>query len=265
MKQVDYSADNCICPPELTDGDRLLIQRTVDAVRLAEFKGSPRFIGFLDGRGRKIVSFAAAKEGFSRLAFFGGYDGAERVFAGFFPDYAEPCESDFPVCAFTLCYRESASLSHRDFLGTLMSLGIKRESVGDILCGEGFAVIFLSGGVSDYIESQLEKVGGEGVTVLKGVTRGLPAAHGFSDISCTVASMRLDCVVAALCGVSRGKASELICDGLVTLDSFVRKKTDISVTAGSTVSVRGFGRFAVDGAGRTTKKGRTVLNARKYI
>ena len=118
--------------------DSLLQARIEDAIRLSEDHSCPRFVGFLDERQQGVVRIILRKCGCDRFLFWGGYDGAERVLAGIFPSFMQPEPAAFPLDALAFSFRSGISLSHRDFLGTMLSCGIKREKVGDILCGRRF-------------------------------------------------------------------------------------------------------------------------------
>ena len=90
---------------------------------------------------------------FENYIFFGGSENSERKMLGLF--YDEPEQSAFPISAIEFKYRVCDKLTHRDFLGTLMSLGIERDTVGDILVDNGRTVVFVKSELKDYIESQI--------------------------------------------------------------------------------------------------------------
>ncbi len=252
--------------PRTDSDEKLLISRVNDAVRLARDKYVPKFIGFLDEHAA-AVSLQAVKGAEVAYRFFGGYEDAQRVCLGVFHDEtAMDIEDDsWPITALTLRFRSAASLTHRDVLGSLMSLGITRESVGDILIDEGRAVIFVSDKVADYIRAELVKVGGEGVKIEEGCSLPLPVAYRLRDMTETVASMRLDAVVAALCSTSRTQATEWINLGLVSLNGLECDKVSALVRDCDALSVRGKGKFRINSSSDTTRKGRILLRAQKYI
>ncbi len=243
--------------------DKLIVSRVEDGVASALQRYSTRFIGFLDGHGVSVAKKAAA--GYGNVAFYGGYEGAERVYMCIYPEYEQITADDYPLQAVTATARPTAQLTHRDWLGSLMSLGIRRDAVGDILTDGSRGVIFLSSTVVDYVMTQLDKVGGEGVKLQKGYTSPLPVGGGFQEIRLTVASARLDCIVGALCSYSRSKAETVIASGLVTVDSAECLSTSKKVVGGSMITVRGKGKFIIDSCSEMTRKGRTVLLVRKYI
>lgn len=82
--------------------------------------------------------------------FFGGFDGAERTVLGVFPPFIEPEDALFPLRVLKFSYRAQAALSHRDFLGTMLSCGIRREAVGDIVCGAGETIAVVSEEVAPF-------------------------------------------------------------------------------------------------------------------
>ncbi|MGN0687672.1 MAG: YlmH/Sll1252 family protein, partial [Oscillospiraceae bacterium] len=126
----------------LNEDERFLSAHISDLQRLSAKSGVPRFSAFLNER-EAVVAENSANQ---RPLFYGGYDGAARVVCGFVQDtYAqelEPCDI-FPITPLTFYFRKCDSLSHRDFLGAMLSLEIKRELIGDILIAQGYAVVFV--------------------------------------------------------------------------------------------------------------------------
>lgn len=243
---------------------QLLSSRIRDAVRICENNAYPKFVGFLRAEESAEAEAVAKKEN-CRYVFFGGYDGAERTFFGVFPDWCEDFEEYFPITALTFRFRTEDALSHRDFLGTFMSLGITRESVGDILVEKGRAVVFFSEDILRYVKEQVQKVGGAGVAVTEGYEGALPGMTGFKEFSDTVASERLDCIVASLAGCSRKLAAELIEGKMVFVNSVCTDKTVKTVKNGDKITIRGKGKFIIESLDGRTKKDRLIINAKKYI
>ncbi len=242
----------------------LLPKRIKDAIRLADNTSFPKFVGFL--RPEEMAEAAdAAKQLCCRYRFYGGYEEAERTYFGAFPDWCENTSEYFPIKALTLSFRPQDSLSHRHVLGTLMSLGITRESVGDILIEQGRAVIFLSEDIAEYVKNQTEKVSGVGVKITEGYTSPLPGMTGFQDVSETVASARLDCVVSALAKCSRNTAAELIAAKQITKNGICAEKTTLTVESGDSITIRGKGKFKIENIDGKTKKDRLILKAKKYV
>lgn len=236
--------------------------RVKDAINLCFLKSQPRFVGFLSpSEAGEVMGLVKNTD----HMFFGGYDLADRTYLGIFPDWCEKSEEIFPITPITFLYRECDKLTHRDFLGTLMSLGIKRSAVGDIVVGSGKAVAFVSSDIEDYIVSQITKVGGVGVKVLVDTNVDISKNISYLECSATISSNRVDSVIAALISKGRTKASELIAEGVVSVNSKQVSKNTQSINNGDVVSIRQFGKFIITSADRKTKKGRLILEWKKYI
>lgn len=101
-----------------------------------------------------------------RPSFFGGYPEAERRLACFLPDYLT--EETFDPSQFITAVHASApfsSLSHRDFLGSLMGLGIERQCVGDIIVKDQDCWFFLTCAIASHVLDSMVKVGRGGVSL----------------------------------------------------------------------------------------------------
>ena len=236
--------------------------RLKDTADICAKTSRPKYLGFLSAA-EAVLAGQMLKNADCRTAFYGGYCQAERVMLGCFPDWME--EDSFPINALTFKYRETDTLSHRDFLGSLMALGIKRETVGDILTEQGRAVIFVTDEICEYIKSQVTKIGNTGVAVTEGYPAPLPKGDELAEFTDTAASDRIDCVISALCGFSRAKALEALAAGIVSVNSVPVTKPTKSVAKGDIISVRGKGRFLIGSLEGRTKKNRIVINYKKYI
>lgn len=209
---------------------------------------------------------------------FGGYGDAERQRIYLLPEYIEHISSadelleyghSCDVVALELVTDGYRRLSHRDYLGSLLGIGIERDVVGDIIVyGEGGdrAAVFCDSRIAVYIGEELARIAGEKVRV-----REIPLENveiperRFAEISDTVASARLDCIVAAVCSLSRERARAAVESGLVELDFECEERADRAVCAPCMLSVRGFGRFKINSVSDKTKKGRYRLLASKYL
>ncbi len=194
---------------------------------------------------------------------WGGSDDAERVILGFFPDFLTPDVKDFPITALKVSNVDG--MNHRDVLGSVLGLGIKREMVGDIYFDGDCAVIMCDNTAKDYILYNLKTVGRKNVEVTE-VTEGeFSLKHNFKILSVIVASLRLDAVVAAVAKMSRNDASKAITQDLVNVNFTVAQNPDKKLTEGDVISIRHHGRFVIESIAGETRKGRTVLEIKKYI
>ncbi|MDE7245656.1 MAG: hypothetical protein K2O18_17015, partial [Oscillospiraceae bacterium] len=157
-------------------------------------------------------------------------------------------------------------LSHRDLLGSLMSLGVTRERLGDILVSPHSADLITVPSLTGFFLREWSGAGRVTLTVSE-ISREellVPQAQ-VKTIRDTVSSLRLDAVTASAFGLSRGKASGLISAGRVSLDHVPCLKPDKPVAQGSMISVRGLGKARLAETGGLTKKGRTGITVEKFI
>ena len=183
--------------------------------------------------------------------FFGGYDGAQRQMIAFLPEYEE---AYFPVSAIRIDTPNIKRLSHRDFLGSVLGLGIKREKCGDIIINEDCAFIFLDSDVASFVSNELTKVGREGVkTTLIPLSEVTVREKEFKSITGTVSSLRLDSVVSLFTGKGRSKAAEAVLSGLVFVNGICIQKSDAHLRDGDVISVRGKGKATLKEGGKSKK------------
>jgi len=242
--------------------DGLLLRKLEDGIRQA--RGRPAFLGFLDESQRAELTEALTHRRGANYAFWGGFDQAERVMLGLFPDYMEPSPAAFPIEALTFTYRREDRPGHRDFLGAMMGLGVERDVIGDILIGEGRCVAFVRGEMARYFADGLRKIGRVGVKASLGAAEPLPGGHTFIEIKGAAASARLDCLAALAARTSREKAAAMVRMGLVQLNHREMLDPSARVAEGDVLSIRGRGKFIIDRLGPLTQKGRLSVQCRKY-
>ena len=199
---------------------------------------------------------------------FGGYDGAERCIAVFGNEDYTGYEFVAPVAFVSVAPlndKFSDNLSHRDFLGALMSLGINRDMIGDIIVKDNSAVIICIDTASEYIISQLDRI--KHTSVKCTISDVIPEAVApeLSEEEYIVSSERIDVLLSALYNLSRNESQMLIDSEKVFCDSRLVTSTSLVPKTGQIVSARGHGRFIYDGVIRTTKKNRLVISVKKYI
>jgi len=242
--------------------EKLLLARLADLEKGAERGKKPCFSRFLDPA--EIAVFEKQMRPRTPYMLWGGYADSERKMVGFFPDFLEPDEAEFPISALRLTAAED--LGHRTVLGYLMGLGIERNLVGDVAMEEGGTVVFVCSSIADYLQMNLTKAGR---TRLRIESVPCDEVHllpkQFMPIGGTVSSLRLDCVLGLLTGVSRSGADELIKKEMVSLNHSVCTRGSVTVAEGDVISVRRFGRAEVSEILGETKKGRIRMTLKKYI
>lgn len=243
--------------------DKAFSAHIKDLFLSAQKRYTTRFTGFLDMHQLVLARQIAESSGYHNYSFFSGYTEGERTMLGVFSPYGQ--QEPFPISPITLRFRKEDSINHRDILGSLMRLGITRDTVGDILIDEGFAVLFVTNSVLPIVLSELTKVGRCGVKVFEGMPESLPPLHHYLDIQKVVSSLRLDCLVAAMAGVSRDKSCQTIKSQFVSINGSQECNPSIKINEGDVVSIRGFGKFLFGNVIKTTKKDRLQILYKKYV
>ena len=196
----------------------------------------------------------------------GGYETAERKIVCFLPSYEDET-ADLPISileAVPASPRFAEALTHRDFLGAIMNLGISRSCIGDILMNENGCFIFCLEKMAPFLIQELKMVRHTQVSC-RPATQALAAAPNCETVSGSVASPRLDSVISLVFKTSRSKTLPFIEGERVFIDGRLCISPGRQLKEGEIISVRGLGKFRYTGAGHQTKKGRLFVNAEKYI
>ncbi len=236
---------------------RDLIQRGSNASGMA-------FSGFLTAEESEIAAGICKSAG-ARYLLYGGYSDAERKILAVSDMEPEVLAMCFPLAILEIKTANPDAISNRDVLGSLMASGIKRELLGDIIVRDGVALVVVADHIKDYLIQNITSMGRNTVALnVASEDLKIPPPH-FEEYRTTVASLRLDAVVASLCKCSRDQAVTLIEDGFVYLNhtQFFKKTKDI--TAGDCISIRRRGKWIIDNCSDVSKKGRIIIFARKYI
>lgn len=244
------------------EGEELILSRLRDLTARCESQNRPCFLGFLDEFQQKVCRDALRRKDLSHR-FFGGYEDAERAYLGLSPWEGGLEDGEYPIACVRVRFRPQDGLGHRDLLGSVMGLSLKREAVGDILVEEGLARVYLSSAVKEAVLSQLTKVGRAGVACEEAPLGGT-GTRRYQEMLGSVSSLRLDCLAAFLGNLSRSDAARLISGGLVAVDGQVVLEQTRLLRPGEKLSIRGTGKFLFDGELGTSKKGRLRVQFRKY-
>lgn len=245
--------------------EKLLIARAEDTAVLCERQYSVKFMGFLSPAESSVISRNMPSGDVIRI-FFGGYPEAERKLFVALPEYAEETDAEELIAVLEITGREIDALTHRDFLGSLLGLGIRREKIGDILVYEDKTLVFVLEDIADYIILNLQKVGRCGIKIRRMSIEEIEIPKRRVElINATVASMRLDCIAAAALRLSRSKVLDIMAEGRVSLNWTECKNPSAVVKTGDTLSIRGTGRFRVSEEVRETKKGRLAVGIEKML
>lgn len=236
-------------------------KRFLELADRAEERFYTTFTDFLNMEEQSILNNARIN---TPHTLFGGYDMAERCIAGFGEnsEYAE-----FPISIIKiepLQQKFADKLSHRDFLGSLMGLGIKRELLGDIVISDNVGYLFCIDSIASYIEQNLDKV--KHTSVKCKIVDELPktAIKEPEEIKINVSSLRLDVVVAGVYNFSRNEVKEHFVARKIYVNSKLTENFSQVVKSGDVVSVRGYGRFVYCDTLGKTKKNRLFISVKVY-
>ena len=240
-----------------------LIDLTEAVMKTRKFRVSP----FLDPYGQEIAETICASYDGLRIDFDGGYTGAERQRAMLrHHDFAGRPDGFGIVCVEASWNGQFARLTHRDILGAVMGLGIERALIGDILPTPDTAKIICDAKIADFITNNLTMIGAVSVKAASGNLEEIaPRAERTKEIRATVASLRLDSVVAAGFGISRSHATDDIAADKVKLNWQSVGSASKTVKEGDVLSMRGRGRVEVTEVRGQTKKGRTVVVLNRFF
>ena len=220
-----------------------------------------RWTSFCDLHQAEIVEKIGAAYSVHVQAY-GGWLDAERVLFLLAPQ--ENYSQEIPISPILLTAYNT--LSHRDILGSLLGLGLKREQIGDIIqTQEGF-VAFVKRPTNQLILDELKKVGRESVNVCEiQISDVGEPIRNFKTITGTVKSLRLDSIVSLCAGCSREKGKQLIEKERVMVNAVLKNTPSVSISEPCTISIRGCGKFLVDFNGTVSTKGRYFITAKKYL
>ena len=251
--------------------ERILLARVLDKLELSQNRDVPAHTPFLSPGEQAAVTDLLNGVGRPRHLFWGGYPDSERNIclfpAGWQEEDAPPEGPDGPLSAVQAKFSAGASLTHRDILGSLMGLGITREVLGDILFPQpGLCQVVALRETVPVLLSQWESAGRYPVTLSElPLDQLAPKPPQVKTIRDTVATPRLDAVLASGFSLSRGKAAALISSGKVSLNHRECLKADRQVTQGDVLTCRGLGKCVVKEAPGQSKKGRTMLVIERYV
>ena len=243
-----------------------MLRHLLDLCRRSEKTGMWQYSAFLSPAEQDDLLSCAEAAGYS---FFltGGYEGAERkiLAAG---DKTELGPPEVPVSVIAVAPKSekfAEELTHRDYLGAILGLGIERSLIGDIIVRDKRAWFFCLSASAEMITSSLVQVRRTAVTAAL-TTPDVPELQPrYMPLRLNVASERLDAVTAAFAGCSRAQAEKLFGAEKVFVNGRTATDRSARLKEGDTLSVRGFGKAVYDGIEHETKKNRLWVRLRKLI
>ncbi len=227
----------------------------------------------------KVRRWTAQRGCGGSAVIYGGYASAERARVYFLPDYitldaednVSRILSEYGYSDPTLMLKISGSgfreLSHRDYMGSVLSLGIERDVIGDIVTdGKYCAYIFCECGIAPYIKENLKKVANDTVKITEcEMPQGEFGTRQVEVIHETVASGRFDAVISAVCNLSRDASKKLVESGMCELNHELASSVSSELCAGDVFSIRGKGKYKLASVDGENRRGRLRITVHKRI
>lgn len=256
---------------------RNLEKRFAELSRTAYQREIITYTDFLNLNEQNILHTLPKDMLYTQFISFGGYETAERQMTAFIPEalylrYGKkdlsPEEIGYPFCAVRICpvnARFSEQLTHRDYLGAVLNLGVERSRTGDIIPDEREAMIFVHNDIAELILNELTRIRHTSVKTERVPLCDIRYVPRYNEIRGTVASVRLDSLLALAFTGSRSKLSGLIEGAKVYVNGRLITSNGYQPEEGDIISVRGMGKFRYDGCTGRSRKNRLTVAVSKYI
>lgn len=252
--------------------DKLILAKLMDKINLSKTRNKIINTEFLTIHQKDIIKKELKRIKYKNYIFFGGYEEAEAEILVVYPEklglqIAEKNLSNVIKAIQIILPKETAEkYTHRDYLGAVMRTGLNRNRIGDIIVYKNKAYIIVLDKNAKYIAEFLE-----GLTMFSKAQIEIIYYNQieikqpeFEEIRITVSSMRLDNIVSEIAKTSREKAGKMIGEEKVFVNSKVETKITKTVNEKDVLAIRGSGKFIIDEIIGTNKKGKTIINIKKY-
>lgn len=253
--------------------DKMCLAQVLDKIEISKVKGRIDSTDFLDMYQVSLVESFLKKNKIEQYKLFGGYEDSERKILITYPEsYTEEMVQKnynkfLKVVRIELPEEEHGKYAHRNYLGGIVKLGLKREKVGDILVANEGADIVVVSDFAEVLEKELPSLtrfenSKISITEISNLKK---KEIKIENIEIIVPSLRLDNIVSDLARTSRSKASQIIAQERVFINGKNETKVSKQVKLGDIITIRGKGRFIIKDFKGTTRSGRTVVLIEKYV
>lgn len=217
---------------------------------------------FLDPRQQQIIAIVIGQDADVHYSFHGGSSHAERKRLLLYPSYFVPETDDYQLAAYQIHYPQKfVELSHRELLGSLMSLGLKRDKFGDIYIQDENIQILVASEVNSFVEANLQSVGRVSVQLERiALSDVVVPKEEWHEMSITASSLRLDVILSEVYKMSRSKITPFIDNNRVKVNWKVVEQASYQLQSGDFLSVRGLGRSKIIDILGKTKKDKWRIN-----
>lgn len=252
--------------------DKLLVAKIIDKIKERDCRNKIATTDFLNLHERGICQELLNKQKITNYIFFGGYEEAERNILILYPDKLEKdymikqLENWLAIIRITLP-KYNESYSHREYLGGIMKLGLKREKIGDIIVLEDGADVIVKTDISDFLKQELVKLTRFHKSTIeeKSISEIRSNISKTEEISIIIPSYRIDAVVSEVLRISRSRANDIIEEERIFINGFLQKNGAKTIKIGDKITVRGKGRFEILEEVGSTKKENIRIKILKYL
>ncbi|MCT8139752.1 RNA-binding protein [Anaerobacillus sp. CMMVII] len=236
--------------------ERPFVDQVVEWKEIVKGRFVHKLSDFLDPREQQIVTAIIGQDQEVRFSFFGGTEKTERKRAFLFPPYLEPSNDDYQLSAYKVHYpHKFVQLSHRDLLGSMMALGLKREKFGDIYIQNEDIQIVVASEISSYVEANLQNIGRAQIRLESiSLDKLIIEEEEWNEKMITASSLRLDVILSEIYQLSRSKIVPFIESKRVKVNWRIIEQPAFQLQSGDYLSVRGLGRSKLIAVHGKTKK-----------
>ena len=253
--------------------DKICLSQVLDKIEFSKTREKIEYTDFLDMYQISLVENFLRKIKFTNYKLYGGYEEAERKVLIIYPEkYNESMiEKNYnkilKIVRLKLPEEEKGKYTHRNYLGGIVKLGLKREKVGDILVSDEGADIIVIEDFAEILTKELANLTRfeKSIITIEEINNIRKREIKLEIIKIIVPSLRLDNIVSDLARTSRSKAAQIIAQERVFINGQNETKLSKQIKLNDIITIRGKGRFVVKEFVGTTRSGRTIVAIEKYV
>lgn len=214
---------------------------------------------FLDLREQEIISYLVNNDNYIKVYFNGGYQDSEMKRALFLHNDIPYSNDLFNLRIYQIEYNKKfLNISHRNILGTLMSLGITRDNIGDIIHNDD-AYFITTQEISEFIINSFNTINKVPISLKEIPIIEFNVDLNYQEKNIIVNSLRLDLIISHTYNISRNKANDLIIGSFVKINHIMVDNNSYKCKINDIISVRTKGRMKILSINGKTKKDKISL------
>ena len=253
--------------------DKLCLAQVQDKIDTSKKTSRIESTDFLDMYQLSLVRSYLKKNNITNYFLYGGYEEAERKILVAYSENEEEivvkkvCEDLLKIVRVELSQEDKGKFTHRNYLGGIVKLGLKREKVGDIVVSPNGADIIVVNDFADILLNELPSLTRfkNSKISIKSINELIKQEIRVEDVKIIIPSLRLDTIVSDLARTSRNKAVQIIKQERVFVNGQNETKVSKQLKLEDVITIRGKGRFIIKEKIGTTRSGRQVVRVEKYV